>query len=118
MGCLYCTWVHWGSHGWGHRLLGEVARELFGGEPQGERRVQAHRFHGRVPEAEWAGRSHRADHSGHQGKNSAVRVAVWPAGQKQTELEDQVRGQQWVWKTTDKGEEDRTVHLVVEEFLD
>ena len=38
--------------------------------------------------------------------------------QKQTELQDQVRGQQWVWKTTDKGEEDCTVHLVVEESLD
>ena len=38
--------------------------------------------------------------------------------QKQTELEDRVRFQQWVWKTTDKCEVDCTVHLVVEESLD
>ena len=38
--------------------------------------------------------------------------------QKQTELEDQVGGQQWVWKTTDKGEVDCTVHLVVKESLE
>ena len=37
---------------------------------------------------------------------------------KQTGIEDQVQGQQWVWKTNDKCEVDRTVHLVVEESLD
>ena len=33
-------------------MLGKVACGLFGGEPQGERRVQAHRVYGQVPEAE------------------------------------------------------------------
>ena len=36
--------------------------------------------------------------------------------QKQTEIEDHVQGQQWVWKTNDKCEV-RTVLLVVEESL-
>ena len=31
--------------------------------------------------------------------------------QKMLEIEDQVLGQQWVWKTTDSCERDRTVHL-------
>ena len=34
---------------------------------------------------------------------------------KMLELEDQVMGRQWVWKSTDSCERDRTVHLVVEE---
>ena len=34
---------------------------------------------------------------------------------KQAEFEDHVHGQQWVWKTNDKCDLDRTVHFVVEE---
>ena len=37
---------------------------------------------------------------------------------KMLEIEDQVMGRQWVWKTTDSCERDRTVHLVVEESLE
>ena len=37
---------------------------------------------------------------------------------KMLEIEDKVMGRQWVWKTNDSCERDRTVHLVIEESLD
>ena len=37
---------------------------------------------------------------------------------EQAEIEDHVQGQQWVWKTNDKCDLDRTVHFVVEESLE